>query len=409
MLTLQIKLATTLAMLLTLVAPLAVAAEIRLRRECVPATALVTLADVAEIHAVNAAEAEKLGGVQLFAAPAAGKSRFLPIRELQDLLLLRGINLAGHTLSGASQTVIHTPVEETPEPEVVAPPQPAERPLARHERDRAVERITDEIVRSLNAEDGSAAWQVEIASIHGDLRPFVEASVDSPLFVAGGQKPWTGKQKFEVRRTTEDGEVVLSVVAEVTLPAMILAATRTLARGTIIQAGDLQFQPRRTNDANIEALELPEEAVGRQVTRSIPAGAVLSVADVREPIVVRRGDAVTVYSRAPGVRVRTTARAKQDGGLGDLIEIESFATRTTFYARVSGSQEVEIFAHATTIAPPARAVPAAEPAPVAPAPVAPNTARAASKGVAVEPVAAVDSKNVVWRRSSTIKTRPVGE
>jgi hypothetical protein len=55
---------------------------------------------------------------------------------------------------------------------------------------------------------------------------------------------------------------------------------------------------------------------------------------------------VTVFARCPGVRVRTTGRALEDGALGDLVTIESLADRKSFFARVCGPQEVEVFAGA---------------------------------------------------------------
>src|SRR5690348_10455719 len=79
------------------------AAELQLRGECDCSTGLVRLADVAEIHASDPAEAKSLGEIELFPAPAAGNKAFVRAREIQDLLALRGINLSRHRLSGASQ------------------------------------------------------------------------------------------------------------------------------------------------------------------------------------------------------------------------------------------------------------------------------------------------------------------
>jgi flagella basal body P-ring formation protein FlgA len=311
------------------------------------------------------------------------------------------VNLTGHVLAGASQTVIHATVEATPD--VVPAAKPVVRPLALRDRDRATDRIAAEIVNYLNAQGDAAAWQVEIKAINSDLRPLVELAGDAELVVKGGREPWTGSQAFSVQFETATGPVALPVVVEVSLPTMVLAASRTLQRGAIVQASDLQYQARRANDENMVAVELPEDAVGRQVTRSIPAGAVLAVSDLREPIVVRRGDAVTVYSRAPGIRVRTTARAKQDGGLGDLIEVESFHDRSKFFARVSGIQEVEIFARGATLAPPMAA------APIAGAVPEPAAAVGLESDSATPVTVTAKAKPIVWRRATEPRQRPVGE
>ena len=65
---------------------------------------------------------------------------------------------------------------------------------------------------------------------------------------------------------------------------------------------------------------------------------------LRTPALVRRGDVVTVYARSAGIRVRTAARARDDGSQGDLVSVESLLDRSTFFARVSGIREVEVYA-----------------------------------------------------------------
>ena len=96
--------------LLTIVSALACsssqAAELRLRQQCSPHGSVVTLGDVAEIYTADAQQAEKLAAIELFPAPPAAQQRVLRVREVQDLLTLRGINLAEHQFSGSSQVVL---------------------------------------------------------------------------------------------------------------------------------------------------------------------------------------------------------------------------------------------------------------------------------------------------------------
>ena len=84
--------------------------------------------------------------------------------------------------------------------------------------------------------------------------------------------------------------------------------------------------------------------MGRETTRAIGPGQSIDDGSLRQPLLVRKGDAVTVYTRSPGLQVRTTGRAREDGSRGELISIESMLNRQTFLARVTGSQEVEIYA-----------------------------------------------------------------
>ena len=59
---------------------------------------------------------------------------------------------------------------------------------------------------------------------------------------------------------------------------------------------------------------------------------------------MHRGEVVTVLARAGGIRVRTNARAHEEGSVGELVAVESLANRSTYYARVTGNREVEVYA-----------------------------------------------------------------
>ena len=86
--------------------------------------------------------------------------------------------------------------------------------------------------------------------------------------------------------------------------------------------------------------------IGKETTRAIAAGKPLTHDAVRPQLLVRRGEVVTVYARAAGIRIRTMARARDDGGEGELVAVETLTDRSTFFARVSGIREVEVYARA---------------------------------------------------------------
>ena len=81
-------------------------AEIRLKTQCEPSGPLVTLGDVAMIYADGNGQTEALAATELFPAPSPASQRFLGLREIQDLLLLRGVNLTEHRFSGSNQVAI---------------------------------------------------------------------------------------------------------------------------------------------------------------------------------------------------------------------------------------------------------------------------------------------------------------
>ena len=73
-------------------------------------------------------------------------------------------------------------------------------------------------------------------------------------------------------------------------------------------------------------------------------GAAVSSDCLRQPLAVHRGEVVTVYAQSGAVRIRTNARSRDEGSVGELVAVESLLNRSTYYARVSGVREVEVYA-----------------------------------------------------------------
>jgi flagella basal body P-ring formation protein FlgA len=314
------------------------AAQLRLRRECRPAGPVVTLGDVADVLAAEPAEADRLAAVELFPTPPAGTKRFLQLRRLQDLLLSRGVRLLEHPISGASQIAVlgwEGPDEGEPAVKGGALPDSTVKEAQR--------RVSDAVVRYLQEQVSAAEpWRADVRLRAAQAR-WVASSEDD-IVVRGGSPPWVGSQRFEAVVRSPDGLVRFDVEAEVTRVLQRVVAARSLPRGATIRAADVRLQPTVPMDANAEGFRSIDEVVGKQTTRAVPPGKVLDRSSVRQPLLVRRGEVITVTARSAGVRVRSTAKARDDGGLGDLIEVESLPDRAAYFARVSGLQEVEVYA-----------------------------------------------------------------
>jgi flagella basal body P-ring formation protein FlgA len=305
--------------------------EIHLRSECDCSTGLVRLADVAEIHASDPAEAKSLGEIELFPVPAAGSKAFVRAREIQDLLALRGINLSRHRLSGASQIEVRRGGGKETAVRLTAS-------VAR----RATDRVSEAIVSHLRRQspDGEG-WQVELNLTDEQLR-YVAASRDE-LTAEGGEAPWTGRQKYVVIVPSAGGERSFTVEAKVIAAPLVVVATRGMQPGEIVQETDVKLAMVKPGVVDTPFYRL-DEVIGQETKRALVLDQAIEHEQIRSPLLVKRGEAVAVYARAAGIQVRTTGRVNQDGGRGDLIVVESLDTRERFFARVTGIHEVEVYA-----------------------------------------------------------------
>src|SRR5580704_11938643 len=160
---------------------LVAAAEIHLRGDCRTDGVLVLLEDVAEIYSTNPDEVKAIGKIDLIPAPAEGQKRHLRLREIEDLLVLRGVNLREHRFSGASKVTIVGVVDATSTRSDGLPQAPI-----------SIRQVTDTvhqaIVAYLTEQDSENATSIVKLTIT-DEQALAIAHVKQSA-VSGGESPW---------------------------------------------------------------------------------------------------------------------------------------------------------------------------------------------------------------------------
>jgi flagella basal body P-ring formation protein FlgA len=312
-------------------------AEIHLRGECRTDGVLVLLADVAEIYSTNPEEVKALGRIDLVPAPAEGRRRYLRLREIEDLLVLRGLNLREHRFSGASKVTIISVVD-------AVSPRSDGLPQGPISVRQVTETVHKAIVAYLTEQDPQNETSIVKLTLTDEQAQKI-ASVKQ-LTVSGGSSPWTGRQIFTVAGPADKDPVSLNLTVDVSLPPMLVVATRSLGRGVVIHPGDVRLQASQPNEGKARIFQSLEEVIGCETAKQVAEGQILDDQTVHPLLLVRRNEIVTIYSRTAGIQVRVTARAREDGAMGDLVTIESLAQRETYFARVVGPQTAEVYAHA---------------------------------------------------------------
>lgn len=326
-------------------AGLADGAELRLRAEVNVDAAVVSLGHLAEIAGCEPAERDRLAEIELFPVPPPGRQRFVSAREICDALVTRGESPARHTLTGASQVRVRLATERvTQAPRHTV----AGRGPTRAQSERAKELANEAIAAYLGRQAGDGtAWKVQVTLEPETVEPLSRAGAAR---AEGSIPTGEGTATFVLIYEGDAGEASCQVTARVQPVPAVVVAVRAVARGTILTPGDVQLTAAEAPLAGQSPLTLLEDAVGREVTRALGAGQAIVAGDVRAPLLVRRGEPVTVWARAAGLRVRTVAVAREEGGAGDLVTVESRQTRQTYFARVVGPQEVEVYARRGDVA-----------------------------------------------------------
>ena len=127
----------------------------------------------------------------------------------------------------------------------------------------------------------------------------------------------------------------------------VVVATRPVARGSIVTAADVEvrmIEPTARTSGQQATFDSVEKIIGMEARKPMQAGEIVLADQVQSPVIVKRGELITVGSQSGGIRVRTSGKALQDGAKDELIAVESLESKQRYDARVVGLREAAVFA-----------------------------------------------------------------
>ena len=118
--------------------------------------------------------------------------------------------------------------------------------------------------------------------------------------------------------------------------------TRAIARGEVIEEGDVQYQSVRAARVKAQAIRDLTDVIGKAAQRTLQAETILTRRDVRIPILVKRNAIVNMILQTPTLNITTQGRALENGGMDETVRVMNTDSRKTIEARVSGVNEVTV-------------------------------------------------------------------
>jgi flagella basal body P-ring formation protein FlgA len=352
---------------LLLVAVLSVTAhagEIVLQERCVPYHTVVRLGDVAEVRDVPMQLHQQLTNTPIMPAPAPGEEQFVRAQTIRDLLAAHGMRVDDFTFSGADavqvlsvQTAIAPPEQSEQRTGFRAYKAPSANTTVLQTRvlplGRAVEdRIRGEISAAIDAvvravPEGEFLQTIEVGAGEALMRAWLQAT-EKPAIMPSAPIA-AGARTFRLVFTTPNGPQEFTLLAELAETRPVLTATRPLLRGDVITMADFVLAPaplEKTQNAQARFFADPNEVLGQEAARSIRPGDLLTDQNCTPPLVIRRGELITVISGGDGIIIRLAAKADRDGRQGDLIPVRTLDRNEILMGRVTGRGEVAVLSAA---------------------------------------------------------------
>lgn len=120
----------------------------------------------------------------------------------------------------------------------------------------------------------------------------------------------------------------------------IVVPTRDINRGEVIGESDLTFADVTGSALSPSTATRFETLAGMQTRRLLRAGDAVRAEDVRRPVVVTKGQTVTMTFHAPGIQLSAMGRAMSEGGVGDTVTVQNPASFRMVTATITGAGTV---------------------------------------------------------------------
>jgi flagella basal body P-ring formation protein FlgA len=191
--------------------------------------------------------------------------------------------------------------------------------------------------------------EADIAILDYGRQPAPAGEVE---FQANGLRPgpggalWAGSVRYA-------GTHRFSVWARVQLlvPVTRLIAAADLEPGRAITAGQVRTETRPEYPPSIPPLASSEEALGKWPRTMIHAGTSIRATMLRNPMVVLRGDTVTVEVFNGAAHLELQGLAQGSGAMGETIAVLNPDSHKQFPARVEGKGRVSVGSPAAKVKP----------------------------------------------------------
>jgi flagella basal body P-ring formation protein FlgA len=141
---------------------------------------------------------------------------------------------------------------------------------------------------------------------------------------AGAAGARGARRRIDVELVQEGGVVAsVPVRLEVVANGPVVVLRRAVPRGAVLERDDVATEDRELTGLSGNLVTTATDAVGREARTALSAGTPLTVTALASPLLVRRGDVVTLIVETPGMRLSTPAEALEGGAAGAQIRIRN--------------------------------------------------------------------------------------
>ena len=118
-------------------------------------------------------------------------------------------------------------------------------------------------------------------------------------------------------------EARLWIRSEIRAFDQVVVASAPLARQELVSAKDVRLERREVVGRAGRPFTRLDDVVGKQPTRPIEIGEILTQNSIDKPLLMKRGSAITLVFETGSLRVETLGVAEESGKIGELIQVKN--------------------------------------------------------------------------------------
>ena len=137
----------------------------------------------------------------------------------------------------------------------------------------------------------------------------------------------------------------MSLRLDVKLYQQVVVAAVQMSPGEIVTTEKLRYERMDTGHLKLGYFTDVNKVQGLMTRRLLMPSAVLTDSVVSRPLLIKRGNMVTILARMGGMEVTAAGQAMQDGNEGQLIRVQNISSGKTISAKVLDTSTVQVLSY----------------------------------------------------------------
>jgi flagella basal body P-ring formation protein FlgA len=141
---------------------------------------------------------------------------------------------------------------------------------------------------------------------------------------------------FQAELIPYDGAAPVRINGRAFATIEVPVLARAIPAGHVIDSGDLDWQAVRADRLRNDAVMHPDQMIGQEARRALRPGEAVRAYDLQAPVVIARGEIVSLVFTVPGLTLTARARALEDAGADEIARFVNLQSNRTVDAMVEG-------------------------------------------------------------------------